>query len=147
MPGLPQRRVRRRHSLLPVGPVLPLLSGKSCVQGEGTQCHRPIIAFQNTPFLENPWCSPVQFKATALYLTMYYNAGQFAGQIILFAEANRLVWLATTDSVYSNPSRLWRGAMLCGTLPLPISNKMRPPRGLLVSCPLMLPTLASLWLS
>ena len=27
VPGLPQRRVRRRHSLLPVGPLLPLLPG------------------------------------------------------------------------------------------------------------------------
>ena len=33
VPGLPQRRVRRRHSLLPVGPVLPLLSGNISVQG------------------------------------------------------------------------------------------------------------------
>ena len=29
VPGLPQRRVRRRHSLLPVGPLLPLLPGIS----------------------------------------------------------------------------------------------------------------------
>ena len=43
----------------------------------------------------------VQFKAIALYLTMYDDAGQFAGQIILFAEeANSLVWLATADSSY-----------------------------------------------
>ena len=51
---------------------------------------------EQTPL--NPWCFPVQFKVSALYLTTY-NAGQFAGQIILFTEANRLAWLATTDSV------------------------------------------------
>ena len=45
---------------------------------------------------------------------MYHDAGQFAGQIILFAEANRLVWLATVvDSLSSRvntPSPFMVGA-------------------------------------
>ena len=69
-----------------------------------------------------------------MYLTMYHDAGQFAGQIILFAEANRLVWLATVvDSLSSRvntPSPFMVGACFAAFYWL---FKMRP-HGLLVLC-------------